>query len=100
MEELGTLARSLKQKAEGLRRSGVRYLATMKVRQDMPVFESAKTERTNTTVVPAPHAAEDAASELAILAQEVAGCTRCTELAQCRKKTVFGVGNPHADLCF
>lgn len=34
------------------------------------------------------------------LAAEVAQCTRCTELVASRTQTVFGVGNPHADLLF
>lgn len=33
---------------------------------------------------------------LAALAKVVAGCSRCTELADCRTQTVFGVGNPDA----
>jgi uracil-DNA glycosylase family 4 len=40
------------------------------------------------------------AKTLRILAQEVAGCTRCHELASTRTQTVFGVGDPHARLCF
>lgn len=40
------------------------------------------------------------AEQLAILQQEVAGCTRCGELARTRTQTVFGVGNPQARLCF
>jgi DNA polymerase len=39
-------------------------------------------------------------AELSILRQEVAGCTRCRELASTRTQTVFGVGNPQARLCF
>jgi DNA polymerase len=42
----------------------------------------------------------DAAEQLARMAHEVAACTRCSELARCRKQTVFGVGNPRAQLCF
>ena len=37
---------------------------------------------------------------LAALAVEVAACTRCAELAQTRTQTVFGVGNPNAQLVF
>jgi DNA polymerase len=40
------------------------------------------------------------APTLAILQQEVAGCTRCDELARTRTQTVFGTGNPRARLCF
>jgi uracil-DNA glycosylase family 4 len=34
------------------------------------------------------------------LAEIVAGCRRCTELASRRTQTVFGVGNPSADIMF
>jgi DNA polymerase len=37
---------------------------------------------------------------LEVIQQQVAGCTRCSELAQTRTQTVFGVGNPKARLCF
>lgn len=40
------------------------------------------------------------APTLEVLQQEVAGCTRCGELAATRTQTVFGVGNPQARLCF
>ena len=40
------------------------------------------------------------AATLAVLQQEVAGCTRCGELATTRTQTVFGVGNSSARLCF
>jgi uracil-DNA glycosylase len=41
-----------------------------------------------------------AATTLTVLAQEVAGCTLCEELATTRTQTVFGVGDPRARLCF
>ncbi len=37
---------------------------------------------------------------LAVIQQEVAGCTMCDELVENRTQTVFGVGNPQARLCF
>jgi len=40
------------------------------------------------------------AATLTQLQQEVAPCTRCSELASTRTQTVFGVGNPQARLCF
>lgn len=40
------------------------------------------------------------APTLEVLQQEVAGCTLCDELAATRTQTVFGVGDPHARLCF
>jgi uracil-DNA glycosylase len=40
------------------------------------------------------------APTLETLQREVAGCTSCSQLACTRTQTVFGVGNPHARLCF
>jgi uracil-DNA glycosylase len=40
------------------------------------------------------------APTLEILREQVAGCTRCEELARTRTQTVFGVGDPAARLCF
>lgn len=37
---------------------------------------------------------------LEVLAQEVSACTLCSELAEKRTQTVFGVGNPNARLVF
>ena len=42
----------------------------------------------------------DMLKELAVLREEVAGCTACGELAGTRTQTVFGVGNPKPRLCF
>ncbi len=39
-------------------------------------------------------------AQLAIIQAEVAGCTRCSELAASRQNTVFGIGNPQPQLCF
>jgi uracil-DNA glycosylase family 4 len=50
-------------------------------------------------VVDAVPAAERPA-KLEIIQREVAGCTRCTELAATRTQTVFGVGNTSARLMF
>jgi uracil-DNA glycosylase len=47
-----------------------------------------------------PSAGKSPAPTLEVLQQTVAGCTRCDELARTRTQTVFGVGNPHARLCF
>jgi uracil-DNA glycosylase len=39
-------------------------------------------------------------SALAALAKKVAACKRCSELAETRTQTVFGVGNPYSKLVF
>lgn len=38
--------------------------------------------------------------ELKVLADKVAGCTRCAELVANRRQTVFGVGPTDVELCF
>jgi DNA polymerase len=43
---------------------------------------------------------EERRTALSVLAQTVAGCTRCKELAATRTQTVFGVGKPGVELCF
>lgn len=43
---------------------------------------------------------EERPARLAQLADEVAACTRCSALVECRSQTVFGVGSPQAQLCF
>jgi len=40
------------------------------------------------------------AGQLLQLADEVAGCSRCKDLAESRTQTVFGVGNPDSPLVF
>ena len=44
--------------------------------------------------------ADPRSAALAVVAKEVAACTRCAELARTRTQTVFGVGNPHARVVF
>jgi DNA polymerase len=46
------------------------------------------------------HTAEQKAEGLSRLAESVAACKRCTELAETRRQTVFGVGNADADIMF
>lgn len=43
---------------------------------------------------------EERCEQLARLAEQVAKCTRCRELAESRTQTVFGVGNPQAQIMF
>jgi DNA polymerase len=45
-------------------------------------------------------APEERRHELEVLAQRVAGCTRCAELVATRTQTVFGVGRIDPDICF
>ncbi len=47
-----------------------------------------------------PVPASERPAVLEVLAAEVAACTKCTELAETRTQTVFGVGTPNARLMF
>lgn len=47
-----------------------------------------------------PPANSDRAALLSAINARVAICTKCPHLAQSRTQTVFGVGNPHAELMF
>ena len=42
----------------------------------------------------------DRPARLELIRQDVAACERCPELVANRSRTVFGVGDPHARLCF
>ncbi len=81
--EIGLVAKTLRQKTEGLRRAGVRYRTKATKKKAAAIVEGT-----------------DRPTQLAAVAAEVAACTRCSELARCRTQTVFGVGNPNAELCF
>jgi DNA polymerase len=49
---------------------------------------------------PAPGDVEQRRHALTLLAEQVAGCTRCPQLASTRTQTVFGVGPVDPELCF
>src|SRR5262249_15923261 len=49
---------------------------------------------------PLPDAPADRRHELTVLAQQVAGCSRCPQLFSTRTQTVFGVGPIDPDICF
>ena len=52
------------------------------------------------TFVPLDLSPDERRARLAALKDRVAQCVRCQELAETRKQTVFGVGNPEAKLLF
>ena len=90
LESADRVRQALRQQLESLAAAGVCTLpkAGSVYRKEA---EAAAAEPTNVG---------DPQQELAVLAQEVAACTRCSELASTRTQTVFGVGNPQARLCF
>ncbi len=92
------LARALRQQLASLSAGGVEWLPLS--RTPLPVLPAATAE-------PAPAQPVEAAAdsvavrrhELEVLAERVAGCTRCPALASTRTQTVFGVGKIDPDLC-
>ena len=87
MEIASDITRPLRQTLESLHRAGVTHISTVVAANGAPAAAAAPPT-------------EGKIQQLQVLQAEVAGCTRCTELAQTRTQTVFGVGNPNARLVF
>jgi uracil-DNA glycosylase len=109
----GRLARIITQRLESLRDAGISHLpktgrtaaASQKVTappsEPIPLPTPAPASAVSPPSAPlAADAGDDRVAALAAIAQKVAACTRCAELARTRTQTVFGVGNPHARLVF
>jgi uracil-DNA glycosylase family 4 len=105
------LIRQVRQRLDSLRAAGVEYLPA-RGETPPPAVPTAASE-----AAPAPAALfaanadsavqkaeelspEQRRHELQVLAERVAGCTRCAELVRNRTRTVFGVGPIDVDLCF
>jgi uracil-DNA glycosylase len=94
------LTRQLRQHLDSLRAAGVYWLPTS------GEWRVASGEKE--MVLPSPLASEappqgdreQRRHELAVLAERVSSCQRCTELVVSRSRTVFGVGPIDAELCF
>ena len=110
-------AQAVVQRLESLQRAGVTHVkkaskrpapprvAPENAEADSPIFAGAKIGTVPKTLPPRSAqppqaAANERAAALAVVACKVATCTRCEELARTRTQTVFGVGNPHAQLVF
>lgn len=97
------IVRTVVQRLEDLRRAGITHLPKPKRPPAGP------TDRAVPCPVVAPSSGEpagpadqpdDRAAALARLERKVAACRRCAELARTRTQTVFGDGNPNAELVF
>ncbi len=119
-EESQRIQRIALQRLESLQRAGVLQLPKVAVIEDPaapPVQEiavdspqiakepalpptKAPVIKMPTKKAPAKRSLSKCKKELALIQQEVAGCTLCGELVENRTQTVFGVGNPQARLCF
>ena len=96
-------SRAMRQRLESLEAAGVTQIPKPSGlrRQPQPLVTRAVTgpSRVSTPALPGA-ATDDRAHPLRLLAEEVAGCTRCAEIAATRTNTVFGVGPRDAQICF
>lgn len=100
---MADLRRAAAQWLDGFRRGGVTHLPKRAARSVSAVETSAKSTVESEESVKARKAKSvpaDRAAALAALAAVVAHCCRCDELVRNRTQTVFGVGNPYAELVF
>jgi DNA polymerase len=68
--------------------------------QKLPTERDENMSSAKPTAKPSLTSIRSKSERLHLLAQEVARCSRCEELARTRTQTVFGVGNPDAELVF
>ena len=103
------IAEQTKQHLESLKAAGVEWVpAPPKVRKKParplePPAAAAAMFRDSLADPRASAAAPDVdqrRKELAVLAEQVTGCVKCTELCSTRTQTVFGVGPVDVELCF
>ena len=96
---LAQLARLLRQHLASLEAAGVEWLPAS--RDPLPLFTAASTSPVPVAAVEEdPDGPEARRRELTVLTEQVAGCTRCAELASSRTQTVFGVGRLDPEVCF
>lgn len=106
--EPADLGRAIRQQLQSWRAAGIEWLPA--ARAAVLTREAAKEPRQPQPLAPASPAAQPAPTpdstlearrlELRVLAQEVAKCTRCPELAATRTQTVFADGDIGIELCF
>jgi DNA polymerase len=103
------LARQARQHLESLRAAGIEWLpdgpaplAARSSGEGPSLFAELEAKgEPDPKAAPAPTLSlEERGHALTVLAGEVASCMRCAELASTRTQTVFGVGQPGAELCF
>lgn len=95
----GSIARGASQYLRGLQSAGVTHLP--KAPAPIAAAPSAPASPPSAeNAMPKVQSGGDAAAALEQLSSCVADCTRCPELASTRTQTVFGVGDPNADILF
>ena len=92
------LSRAIVQHLESLQRAGVTHLPCSS--ESLTAAIEPPTESGDALPSLSSPASEKRILQLQQLAERVAQCDRCSELARTRTQTVFGVGNPNARLLF
>lgn len=96
--------RATRQRLESLARAGVTHLPAFSGQpgsvSSPATIQPATAAASTKAPASLPTAAGDRHQSLQVIAAEVAACNRCSALCTTRTQTVFGVGNPHARLCF
>jgi uracil-DNA glycosylase family 4 len=91
----------IKHRLDSLAAAGVEFLPAMSpVPIAVPVPEMHRPAPTSLFETVPLRPPVDSRQELSRLANEVAGCDKCTELYSTRTQTVFGVGNPKPEIVF
>lgn len=110
---MSDLARQVKSRLDLLKSAGIEYVPRNRKHQPSENISTQNNETNHTeriivsdtsSLFSDTHTISDEPftrqSALVQLAQEVAGCSRCTELFATRTQTVFGVGPLDPELCF
>lgn len=94
------VTRLLSDYLEDLNRAGVSVIRKPSSHSSPPLSPSPGSVQQLVPIVPAIPNEISKFEKLNLLATEVSQCTRCSELVANRSKTVFGSGNPQAELVF
>ena len=98
-------ARAVRQRLQSLAAAGVAELPRATRRGNAPAGAmppaGGRSSVEPATTAPVTSTCDgDRAVALRVLQAEVAGCTKCVDLASSRTTTVFGSGSPNARICF
>jgi uracil-DNA glycosylase len=94
--------RLLARQLDSLRHAGIEWLPA-RTALELPVLPVPSPDPQPEAIMseePATESAAERRTELEVLAERVAGCTRCSALASTRTQTVFGDGPLDVDVCF
>lgn len=86
---------------EALQRAGLEYVSRQRL---TGVLDASASEEGNESIVTSGEidvsSTKEMQHQLDVLAEEIAGCTQCSALAESRTQTVFCDGKAGAELCF